>query len=1196
VGYDDTVDELVIVVDTTAPVVTVNFLTTNAMTPTLTGEVDDPAAIVEVAVDGITYSATNNGDGTWSVDITNELPEGTYDVQVTATDAVDNVGYDDTVDELVIVVDTTAPVVTVDFLTTNAMTPTLTGTVDDPAAIVEVTVDGIVYSATNNGDGTWSVDITNELLEGTYDVQVSATDAAGNVGNDDTVDELVIDTTLPIVTVDFLTTNAMTPTLTGTVDDPAATVEVTVDGNFYDATINDDGTWSVDITVELPDGTYDVQVTATDAAGNVDNDDTIDELVIAYEVQLSISGAVKDANGTAVAGVIITASGGYTATTASNGTYRLTDLSSGTYTITPTLKGYTFEPVNRSVQVASADSTGQDFTASKTYTISGAVKDANGTAVAGVTITTSGGYTATTASNGTYRLTDLPAGTYTITPTLKGYTFEPVNRSVQVASADSTGQDFTASKTYMISGVVKDKNGKAVASVSIMASGGYTTTTASDGTYRLTNLPAGTYTITPTLKGYTFEPVNRSVQVTSVDSTGQDFTANKDTTAPKVTVNTLTTNKSTPMLTGTIDDPTATVTIIIQRAITTTMVYSKTYTATNDGKGAWSVVVTEKLVDGSYDVVAVATDLVGNSATETGKGVLVIDTISPKVSVKTLRTSETTPQLTGTIDDPTAVVTVTVQSAIYTATNRGDGNWDITLTDALSVGTYDVVAIATDTAGNGGQDTTTNELEITSTQQPVSKLKLDVASGYNDLQLQWNALSDIRVTQYVVLFGKGSDPTLSAKTSLEKTTTYYDTEGLTRGESYCYQIVAQQTNGTPVETSNRACGTYGNVALRIPNTYARPGQQAVVPVNIRNANRLKIAAGNIYLDYDSTVLEFVGVSKTALTEGYAWTHADHTIDSTTNRVIISAIASPPPELYGKGSLFWLTFQVLGKDGDTSLLNLREFIGGGTGGSQLYTPDDLENPVPLELEDGILTVGSKYMLGDVSGNGAVGAEDAYLALQIASGKKEPTPEQLSAGDANGNGKVDAGDVAMILYYASHQTWPTPSQTSLLSAASMSAIPAATAVNMKIGDVQVKQDQTAQAAVLATGLADWAGGDFTIAYDPTVIEAGSFTATKTDMTSGFTLEYYDDGQGGLRISLANGTPLSGDGALVALTFKVKATSGTSDLVFATAGLYDVYGRDFEQSALQQTVEREDGTVSLDGQSTTGQQKIYMPYIVR
>ncbi|MUQ37669.1 hypothetical protein DIQ50_16505, partial [Acinetobacter baumannii] len=101
---------------------------------------------------------------------------------------------------------------------------------------------------------------------------VTATDAAGNVGNDTAV--VTIDTSLPVVSLDDLTTNDTTPALTGAIDDPTATVVVNVDGIDYPATNNGDGTWTLaDNTLPaLIDGPHTVAVTATDPAGNTATD------------------------------------------------------------------------------------------------------------------------------------------------------------------------------------------------------------------------------------------------------------------------------------------------------------------------------------------------------------------------------------------------------------------------------------------------------------------------------------------------------------------------------------------------------------------------------------------------------------------------------------------------------------------------------------------------------------------------------------------------------------------------------------------------------------------------------------------------------------------------------------------------------------------------------------------------------------
>ncbi|MDY6835137.1 MAG: DNRLRE domain-containing protein, partial [Chloroflexota bacterium] len=249
--------------DVTPPIIAIDSLNTNDTTPELTGTVNDTAAAIAVTVDGNGYSANNNGDGTWTLPdntIAPPLSQGAYDVAASATDPTGNLGTDSTSNELVI--DMTPPTITVDILTTNDTTPQLTGTVDDTAATIIVAVDGDGYAATNNGDGTWTLPdntITPPLSQGTYDVAVTATDTADNTDTDSTTDELVIDTSAPVVTVDILTTNDTTPQLTGNVDDPTATIVVTVDGNGYTATNNGDGTWTLtDNTIAPPlsQGTY----------------------------------------------------------------------------------------------------------------------------------------------------------------------------------------------------------------------------------------------------------------------------------------------------------------------------------------------------------------------------------------------------------------------------------------------------------------------------------------------------------------------------------------------------------------------------------------------------------------------------------------------------------------------------------------------------------------------------------------------------------------------------------------------------------------------------------------------------------------------------------------------------------------------------------------------------------------------------
>ncbi|RRR73443.1 MAG: hypothetical protein EI684_08725 [Candidatus Viridilinea halotolerans] len=80
----------------------------------------------------------------------------------------------------------------------------------------------------------------------------------------------------------------------------------------------------------------------------------------------SVSGRITTNNGTALAGVIVSA-GGRAATSDGAGRYRISGLAAGNYRLTASLNGYGFSPSSRSVDVA-APVSGQDFVATRIAT------------------------------------------------------------------------------------------------------------------------------------------------------------------------------------------------------------------------------------------------------------------------------------------------------------------------------------------------------------------------------------------------------------------------------------------------------------------------------------------------------------------------------------------------------------------------------------------------------------------------------------------------------------------------------------------------------------------------------------------------------------------------------------------------------------------------------------------------------------
>ena len=164
--------------------------------------------------------------------------------------------------------------------------------------------------------------------------------------------------------------------------------------------------------------------------------------------------------------------------------------------------------------------TGPTYTVSS---ISGTVT-LYGSALQGVTITLSGASSATTTTDasGNYIFKGLANGEYTVTPSMKGYIFNPVSRPVTIFGVTSTGDNF-AVQYYIISGTV---TGPSVSGILVTLSGvssTTTTTTDASGKYTFKVLANGTYTVTPSMTGYTFSPLNIAVTISGADSTEDNF-------------------------------------------------------------------------------------------------------------------------------------------------------------------------------------------------------------------------------------------------------------------------------------------------------------------------------------------------------------------------------------------------------------------------------------------------------------------------------------------------------------------------------------------------------------------------------------------------------------------------------------------------------------------------------------------------
>ncbi|KMU98566.1 hypothetical protein ACS72_12850 [Acinetobacter sp. VT 511] len=155
----------------------------------------------------------------------------------------------------------------------------ITGTAEAGSTVI-ITAEGgnEIGRAVAGRDGLWSIPNPG-LTDGTI-LNAVTIDLAGN--SSQTVSTSV-DAQAPIANLVTNTTGDSTPILQGTIDDPTATIVVTVDGINYAAVNNGDGTWTLadGQLPELADGNYNVTVQAIDVAGN---ESTITESLVVEAV------------------------------------------------------------------------------------------------------------------------------------------------------------------------------------------------------------------------------------------------------------------------------------------------------------------------------------------------------------------------------------------------------------------------------------------------------------------------------------------------------------------------------------------------------------------------------------------------------------------------------------------------------------------------------------------------------------------------------------------------------------------------------------------------------------------------------------------------------------------------------------------------------------------------------------------------
>jgi len=160
-----------------------------------------------------------------------------------------------------------------------------------------------------------------------------------------------------------------------------------------------------------------------------------------------------------------------------------------------------------------------------TYNISGTISPA--AQASGATLTLSGASSGTTTADnsGNFTFKNLAAGSYTITPSKTGFTFSPAKLDATVSNADVTGMNFETdpAKLWKISGTITPSSNGSGATVTLSGAGEAVATADGSGNYSFSNMPDGSYTITPSKQGFSFSPYSLNAAVNNANVSGLDF-------------------------------------------------------------------------------------------------------------------------------------------------------------------------------------------------------------------------------------------------------------------------------------------------------------------------------------------------------------------------------------------------------------------------------------------------------------------------------------------------------------------------------------------------------------------------------------------------------------------------------------------------------------------------------------------------
>ena len=665
----------------------------------VTGSSDGLAAgtTLTVTLNGKTYAASVLADGSWTAAIpaadVGALAAGTMTVTVAGQSAAGNpvsISHDVTVDLAAVAISIDA-IATDDVINAAEKGADLvlsgsTSNVEENQTVT-ITFGGRSYTAKVDADGNWTASVPSSDLAGLKDgdasVQVSITNAHGNSASAGR--EYSVDATAPTVTIDTVAGDnvingseaAAGVAISGTTTaEVGQTVTVTFGGNSYTAQVQQGGVWSVNVPgtdlSALADNGYTVQVSVSDAAGNPGSAGkaiTLDTTppTVSFNVVAGddVINSVEHGQAQIVSG---------TATGASVGDKLIITIGSNQYTTTVDASGKWSVGVPASVISALAD----------------------GTVTLSATITDSAG-------NSSTQTHDVVVNTASVALTVNTLSGDDVINAAEAGASlviNGSSAQFASGTQVTIT-----LNGKS-----------YTATIQSDGAWQ-TSVPAAD--VGALADGASYQ-VSASAQDSAGNSASATHTISVDTTAPVISVNTLSgddvLNAAEAQQPLTVHGSSS---AEAGQTVTVTL-GGKTYTALVGSDGTWTLDVPAAdlvaLSQGALTVTAVVNDKAGNSGQTTHT--LTVDTVAPAVTISTVADDDivnNAEQLAGqTISGTTTAeqgqtVTVSFNGHSYQATVGADGSWSVFVPGrdflGLSDGDYTITATVSDKAGNPGSAT-----------------------------------------------------------------------------------------------------------------------------------------------------------------------------------------------------------------------------------------------------------------------------------------------------------------------------------------------------------------------------------------------------------------------------------------------------------------------------------------------------------